>query len=181
MEERHVSIIFVKEYKNFISAFERKSKEDYVLNVSKIIKDKFNTKFIVPNKVQSFLLNYEIKKLLDKAINIKNKKYTRVVYLNSNLSASIIMNTMAFVDEEYTIVGYEEGNGNLAGMIGALIFESRQGDKFTASVNGGWIYLKELWDQKDSLIGKQATIKYFNLTPDGKPRFPKVTAIRDYE
>ena len=102
MEERRVSIIFVKEYKNFISAFERKSKEDYVLNVSKIIKDKFNTKFIVPNKVQSFLLNYEIKKLLDKAINIKNKKYTRVVYLNSNLSASIIMNTMAFVDEEYT-------------------------------------------------------------------------------
>ena len=102
MEERHVSIIFVKEYKNFISTFERKSKEDYVLNVSKIIKDKFNTKFIVPNKVQSFLLNYEIKKLLDKAINIKNKKYTRVVYLNSNLSASIIMNTMAFVDEEYT-------------------------------------------------------------------------------
>ena len=102
MEERHVSIIFVKEYKNFISAFEIKSKEDYVLNVSKIIKDKFNTKFIVPNKVQSFLLNYEIKKLLDKAINIKNKKYTRVVYLNSNLSASIIMNTMAFVDEEYT-------------------------------------------------------------------------------
>ena len=102
MEERRVSIIFVKEYKNFISTFERKSKEDYVLNVSKIIKDKFNTKFIVPNKVQSFLLNYEIKKLLDKAINIKNKKYTRVVYLNSNLSASIIMNTMAFVDEEYT-------------------------------------------------------------------------------
>lgn len=102
MEERHVSIVFVKEYKNFISAFERKSKEDYVLNVSKIIKDKFNTKFIVPNRVQSFLLNYEIKKLLDKAINIKNKKYTRVVYLNSNLSASIIMNTMAFVDEEYT-------------------------------------------------------------------------------
>ena len=102
MEERRVSIIFVKEYKNFISTFERKSKEDYVLNVSKIIKDKFNTKFFVPNKVQSFLLNYEIKKLLDKAINIKNKKYTRVVYLNSNLSASIIMNTMAFVDEEYT-------------------------------------------------------------------------------
>jgi len=106
MEERHVSIVFVKEYKNFISAFEKKSKEDYVLNVSKIIKDKFNTKFIVPNKVQSFLLNYEIKKLLDKAINIKNKKYKRVVYLNSNLSASIVMNTMAFVDEEYTELNF---------------------------------------------------------------------------
>lgn len=101
MEDRQVSIVFVKEYKNFISAFEKKSKEDYVLNVSKIIKDKFNTKFIVPNKVQSFLLNYEIKKLLDKAINIKNKKYKRVIYLNSNLSASIIMNTIDFIEGEY--------------------------------------------------------------------------------
>lgn len=102
MEDRQVSIVFVREYKNFISAFEKKSKEDYVLNVSKIIKDKFNTKFIVPNKVQSFLLNYEIKKLLDKAINIKNKKYRRVVYLNSNLSASIILNTIDFIEGEYS-------------------------------------------------------------------------------
>jgi hypothetical protein len=101
MEDHHVSIIFVREYKNFINAFSKKSKEDYVLNVSKIIKDKFKTKFIVPNKVQSFLLNYEIKKLLDKAINIKNKKYKRVVYLNSNLSSSAIQNTMSFIEEEY--------------------------------------------------------------------------------
>ena len=70
MEDRQVSIVFVKEYKNFISAFEKKNKEDYVLNVSKIIKDKFNTKFIVPNKVQSFLLNYEIKKLILKTKSI---------------------------------------------------------------------------------------------------------------
>jgi mRNA-degrading endonuclease HigB of HigAB toxin-antitoxin module len=72
-----------------------------VLNVNKIIKDKFKTKFIVPNRVQSFLLNYEIKKLLDKAINIKNKKYRRVIYLNSNISTPIIINTMTFIGEEY--------------------------------------------------------------------------------
>jgi len=102
MEDRQVSIVFVREYRNFIGAFNKKSKEDYVLNVSKIIKDKFKTKFIIPNKVQSFLLNYEIKKLLDKAINIKNKKYKRVIYLNSNLSSSIILNTISFIEEEYT-------------------------------------------------------------------------------
>lgn len=102
MEEHTVSIVFVREYKSFISAFQKKSKEDYVLNVNKIIKEKFKTKFIVPNKVQSFLVNYEIKKLLDKAINIKNKKYRSVVYLNSNLSASVILNTVAFIEEEYT-------------------------------------------------------------------------------
>jgi hypothetical protein len=101
MEDRDVSIVFVREYKSFISAFNKKNKEDYVLNVNKIIKDKFKTKFIVPNKVQSFLLNYEIKKLLDKAITIKNKKYRRVVYLNTNLSHSTILNTMTFIEEEY--------------------------------------------------------------------------------
>lgn len=101
MSSHTVSIIFVREYKNFISAFNKKTKEDYVLNVNKIIKDKFNTKFIVPNKVQSFLLNYEIKKLLDKAINIKNKKYKKVIYLNSNLSTSSILNTMDFIESEY--------------------------------------------------------------------------------
>lgn len=101
MEDRQVSIIFVREYRNFICAFSKKSKEDYVLNVSKIIKDKFKTKFIIPNKVQSFLLNYEIRKLLDKAINIKNKKYKRVIYLNSNISSSVILNTISFIEEEY--------------------------------------------------------------------------------
>jgi DNA ligase-1 len=98
-----------------------------------------------------------------------------------NKRSKALLKHKSFIDEEYTIVGYEEGNGNLAGMIGALVFQTAQGDKFTASVNGGWDYLKELWAEKDSLIGQQATIKYFNITPDGKPRFPKVTAIRNYE
>jgi hypothetical protein len=101
MEDKNIAIVFIKEYKNYISAFNKKNKEDYVLNVNKIIKEKFKTKFIVPNKVQSFLLNYEIKKLLDKAINIKNKKYRRVIYLNSNLSNSTILNTINFISEEY--------------------------------------------------------------------------------
>ena len=76
-------------------------KEDYVLNLNKIIKDKFNSKFITPNLIQSFLINYEIKKLLDKAIHIKNKKYTNIIYLNSNLSITIIENAIKFIEDEY--------------------------------------------------------------------------------
>ena len=34
---------------------------------------------------------------------------------------------------------------------------------------------------KEKYIGKQATIKYFELTPDGIPRFPYAIAFRDYE
>jgi len=106
-EKRKVEVVFVKEYKSFIQLFKKKGKQDYVLNVGKIIKDKFNTKFIVPNKVQSFLLNYEIRKLLDKALTIKNKKYTRVIYLNGQLTPSSIQNAMFFMESEYEILDLE--------------------------------------------------------------------------
>lgn len=36
-------------------------------------------------------------------------------------------------------------------------------------------------NDKDSLISKLATVKFFNLTPGGVPRFPHVISIRDYE
>jgi hypothetical protein len=101
MTERTITIVFVRDYKSFIQVFTKKEKSDYLLNVSKLIKDKFSTKFIVPNKVQSFLLNYEIKKLLDKAITVKNEKYSRIIYLNSNFSKTSVLNTMDFINEEY--------------------------------------------------------------------------------
>jgi hypothetical protein len=101
MQEKQASVVFIREYKNYISAFGKRSREDYLLNVNKIIKDTFKTKFIVPNKVQSFLLNYEIKKLLDKAIGPKNERYSRVIYLNSNLSSSAVLNAMDFIESNY--------------------------------------------------------------------------------
>ena len=107
MEDRRcLDIVFIKEFKFFIKRFDKKQKEDYLLNVNKIIKDKFNTKFLVPNPVQSFLLNYEIKKLLDKAVNIKNQKYNRIIFLNSTITFSGIQNTIEFLEKEYLDVGF---------------------------------------------------------------------------
>jgi hypothetical protein len=106
IEKRKIEVVFVREYKNFIANFNKKEKGDYILNVSKLIKDKFNTKFMVPNKVQSFLLNYEIKKLLDKAIKVKNKKYTTIIYLNSNLSLTSVLNTIEFMNNEYDSIEF---------------------------------------------------------------------------
>ena len=105
--DRTLQIIFIREFRSFTAVHSKKSKEDYILNVNKIIKDKFNSKFIVPNKVQSFLINYEIKKLLDKAIYIKNKKYKNIIYLNSNLSITLIENAIQFVEHEYCPIKFE--------------------------------------------------------------------------
>lgn len=104
--ERTLNIIFIREFRSFTALHSKKGKEDYILNVNKIIKDKFNSKFIIPNKVQSFLINYEIKKLLDKAIYIKNEKYKNIIYLNSNLSITVIENAMQFIKDEYYPIGF---------------------------------------------------------------------------
>lgn len=94
-----------------------------------------------------------------------------------NKRSKSLLKHKSFIDTEYEIIGVEQGKGNLTGKMGALVFKTSKGDTFNASINGGWDYLEELWNSKDKLIGKQATVKYFNLTPDGKPRFPKVIKI----
>ena len=85
------------------------------------------------------------------------------------------------MDEEYTVLGWEEGGGNRAGTLKHLKFANKDGKEFHSNIKGTFEYLTKLFKNADELIGKEATIKYFNLTPDGVPRFPYVIAIRDYE
>jgi DNA ligase-1 len=83
----------------------------------------------------------------------------------------------SFVDEEYIILDVVEGEGNKTGMVGSFVFESKTGHIFNSSPKYSWDECKELWKQRQELIGKSATVKYFNLTPDGVPRFPYVINI----
>ena len=98
-----------------------------------------------------------------------------------NKRSSKLLKRKDFVDEEYTILGYEEGSGNRTGTLKHLKFKNKTGKEFNSNIKGSFEYLSGLFNDADNLIGKEATIKYFNLTPDGVPRFPYVTAIRDYE
>ena len=104
--DRTLEIIFVKDQKQFIQIFTKKQKCDYLLNVNKIIKEKFDQDILVPNKIQSFLINYEIKKLIDKAINVRNRKYNRIIYVNAGLSASNINNTVKFLNTAYSTIEF---------------------------------------------------------------------------
>ena len=83
----------------------------------------------------------------------------------------------SFVDEEYTILDVVEGEGNKTGMVGSFVFESKTGHIFNSSPKFNWEECKTMWNNKNELIGKSATVKYFNLTPDGVPRFPYVINI----
>lgn|GEM_PF-2639484 len=104
---RELTIVFVRDYKTFVERFSKKSKSDYVLNINKIVKEKFQTEIFIPNKVQAFLLNYEISKLIDKVIKIKNQKYSRLIYLNTELSPTGILNSINFLKTTYTWVEFD--------------------------------------------------------------------------
>jgi DNA ligase-1 len=98
-----------------------------------------------------------------------------------NKRSKTLLKRKEFQDAEYTILGWKEGIGNRAGTIGHFKFETEGGAGFSSNVKGNFEYLADLLKKGDSLIGSEATIKYFSLTPDGVPRFPYVIAIRDYE
>ena len=94
-----------------------------------------------------------------------------------NKRSKSLLKHKSFIDEEYTILDIVEGEGNRTGTAGYMVFETENGDRFKSNVKGTWEETAEMLKNKKKLIGKQATIKYFNLTPDGIPRFPYVINI----
>ena len=85
-----------------------------------------------------------------------------------------------FFDQEYEIVGYEEGTGNDAGTV-IWICMTENGDLFKARPKGTREERAEYFDNGDDYIGATLTVRYFELTDDGIPRFPVGVAIRNYE
>ncbi len=91
-----------------------------------------------------------------------------------------------FTDGEYTIVDVVEGVGNRSGGAGNIVCKKLDGttfkdgrSTFDSNIKGTREFCKQMLLKKDDYIGKVGSIKYFNLTPDGKPRFPYFMGLRD--
>ena len=82
-----------------------------------------------------------------------------------------------FIDEEFKIVELLEGEGNNSGMVGKVKLLTKDGKQFGANMTGSWEECVKLFKIKDQYINGEATIKYFELTPDGIPRFPVVVKL----
>jgi len=101
----------------------------------------------------------------------------RVNDVYENKRSKFLLKHKSFVDEEYTIIDIVEGEGNRTGTAGYFVFETAEGKPFKSNVKGTWEETAEMLKNKKKLIGREATVKYFNLTPDGIPRFPYVINI----
>ena len=85
-----------------------------------------------------------------------------------------------FFDQEFEIVGYEEGTGNDAGTV-IWVCMTENGDLFKTRPRGTREERTEYFDNGDDYIGATLTVRYFEMTDDGIPRFPVGIAIRNYE
>lgn len=94
-----------------------------------------------------------------------------------NKRSKNLLKHKSFIDEEYTILDVCEGEGNRTGTAGYMVFETSDGKRFKSNVKGTFEETTEMLRNRKQLIGKLATVKYFNLTPDGVPRFPYVIKI----
>ena len=89
-----------------------------------------------------------------------------------------------FKDAEFTIVGFEEGEGKNAGTPVFKCSCNSSGDSthvFGCVPMGTYDKKRKMWEDRDSLIGRMMTVRYQELTDDGVPRFPVGVEIRDYE
>jgi DNA ligase-1 len=98
-----------------------------------------------------------------------------------NKRSKNLLKRKEFITEEFEILDVEEGIGNRSGMMGRIHFQTAEGRPFTASSRGNEDYYRDLLSNKETYIGKMATVRYQNMTPDGSPRFPVVITVRDYE
>ena len=85
-----------------------------------------------------------------------------------------------FKDAEFLILDVEEGLGNRSGMAGKLVCLLPNGNKVGVSMTGTQDFMTQVLKDKDKVIGKQATVKYFSETNDGSLRFPVLKNIVNY-
>ena len=99
-----------------------------------------------------------------------------------NKRSATLLKHKDFMDAEYRVVDIEEGNGNRTGTAKHIVcYCDKTEQNFNSNIKGNFEYLAEVLNKRDEYIGKEATIKFFELTPDGVPRFPYAIAFRDYE
>lgn len=139
---------------------------------------KFEPSWVVPVPTTEVTNQAELDDLYEKYLGEGQEgQIVREDAVYQHKRTNFLLKRKEFQDAEYIIKGIFEGEGNRKGTVGWMTFENAAGEPFKSNVKGCHEYLAKLLAKGNTLVGKSATIKYFNLTPNGIPRFPYVVAI----
>jgi DNA ligase-1 len=89
-----------------------------------------------------------------------------------------LLKVKSFQDTEAKIIGYLPGEGKHEGRLGAYVAQLLTGPRVTFGVGTG---MTDAERERPLPKGTIITVKFFELTPDGVPRFPSFVGVRDYE
>lgn len=136
------------------------------------------------------LINFQVAKSLEELPEIHTK------YVKDGYEGVIIRNFLGpyqqktrsknlqkfkkFIDSEFEIVSFTEGSGIEEGLVLWICKVPGTDKTFTVRPTGTHSERMKLFKNGKKYIGKNLTVKYFELF-EGVPRFPIGVAVRDYE
>lgn len=93
-----------------------------------------------------------------------------------------------FMDAEFRCVGVERGadeahsvDGKYHNTLGKIVLETADGKQFRCGSGFTDEQRDYYWASPYAIVHKEITVKFFELTEDGVPRFPIFMGVRDYE
>jgi DNA ligase-1 len=77
-----------------------------------------------------------------------------------------------FTDDEFEIVEVQEGQANWKGCAKRIVIKLPDGRTQGCGIDGSYEVNRERYDNRESIVGKKATVRYFRLTKDGMLYIP---------
>lgn len=96
----------------------------------------------------------------------------------ANYRSSDLQKYKEFLEDEYRIIGFTEGEGRDAGAV-IWMCETADGKDFSVRPRGTIQQRRDWFNDGASYIGKNLTVVYQELTEEGKPRFPVGKCLRE--
>jgi len=92
-----------------------------------------------------------------------------------------LLKRKVFTDEEFEIVGVEEGEANWKGCAKRIIIRLPDGRTQGCGIDGSYEVNRERFENRESIVGKLATVRYFRLTKEGMLYIPVCKDINRHE
>lgn len=92
----------------------------------------------------------------------------------ANKRTKYLLKRKVWMSEEFIVLDIVPGVGNKSSMAASALLQLPNGKTSSATVKGSFAYCREVLAERKLLLGKKATVEFFNYTPDGKLRFPRV-------
>jgi len=119
-------------------------------------------------------LQIMIDKHLDEGYEGTIVRHYTAPYINNR--TKYLLKIKEFITEEFPIIDILNGEGNMSDIAGRIIVDV-EGKEVGCGIRGDWKYRAELLQNKTDYLGEDATVRFFEKTPDGSLRFPVVIDI----